>query len=96
MKLARLSLLLFALVMSVLTVPQAFGARKGGGRLVMSGGRLGKGGHSKTQNKSAGGCDGYIYSISCSNGSGACCTGSLYDCWDFCDSYCGDSCVYIP
>ena len=90
MKLTRLSLLLFALVMSVLTVPEAFGARDGvRGKGV---GRVSKAKHSITHNKSSDYCDGFIYSITCSNGLGACCTGTRADCLDFCEWYCNESC----
>jgi hypothetical protein len=87
MKLTRLSLLLFALVMAVLTVPNAFGAK------INVGGGVKKVGHSQGL---ASGCEGWDYEISCSNGSGACCSGSLGGCWDACEWYCGGPCVYIP
>lgn len=87
MKLIRLSLLVFALVLSVLTAPDAFGAKGTGG--------VKKVGHSGSQTL-ASGCEGWDYEISCSNGSGACCSGSLGGCWDACESYCGETCVYIP
>ena len=84
MRLVRLSVLLCALVMSVLVVPEAFGAKAVGGVKKVGGSGA----------KVASDCVGYDYEISCNNGSGACCSGGLFDCWDFCDWYCGGPCVY--
>jgi hypothetical protein len=88
MKLVRLSVLLLALIVSVLTAPEAFGAKgtKAGG--------VKKVGSSDSQRLAASGCEGYDYEISCNNGSGACCSGGLFDCWDACEWYCGGPCVY--
>jgi hypothetical protein len=80
MKVTRLSLLVIALLMSVLAAPQAFGGGdKGGGRF------------GTPQSKSQEACDYYIY---CNNGSTACCYGTLGECWDACESLCRGVCVY--
>ena len=79
----RLSLLLLALVMSVLVAPEAFGGKPGGG--------VKKGGGSKANAAAAEYCDYYIY---CNDGRDACCYGGLFDCWDACEWYCGGPCVY--
>lgn len=71
MKIARLSLLLCALLMMVLTVPEAFGAKGKAGGVRKVGG---------SESKVASDCWGWDYEISCSNGSGACCSGGLFDC----------------
>ena len=84
MRVKRLSLLLFALLVSVLVVPEAFGG-KGGGGMGGNGKRLPGG-------KSAEYCDYYIYCYY--TPITACCYGSFWDCYDECLRLCGGPCDY--
>lgn len=36
------------------------------------------------------------YWISCSNGTSDSCCADLWSCWDYCESFCGGPCVYVP
>jgi hypothetical protein len=85
-KMTRLSLLLLALVMSALVVPDAFGG-KGGGKLG-----AGKHPHAGTGQAAAEYCDYYIwcYYIPATE----CCYGSFSDCYNDCVSLCGGPCDY--
>jgi hypothetical protein len=87
MKLTRLSLLLFVLIVTFLASPEAFGAKQGGGLL-----RPSKGG--KAKGLAAAECfDIYCYG----NWSGSCC-GSVDYCLGYCDGTCGvpqGTCIYV-
>ncbi len=36
------------------------------------------------------------YWIQCSNGASDSCCADLWNCWDYCESFCGGPCVYVP
>jgi hypothetical protein len=76
MKVTRLSLLMLALVASVIAAPEAFGAKMKGA--------LGAG----TQSQA----DCTWYSITCSNGKTDTCCGDVTSCLDYCSRVCGGPC----
>ena len=83
MKLTRLSLLLLALVVSVLAVPEAFGAKKGGS--------LSPGGSSETN--AAMMCE--WFDIYCNGVWADECCGTVNGCLVTCVDVCGGPCIYI-
>lgn len=79
MKLARLSVLVLAIAMSMLTVPDAIGKGK-------KGGALGPSANSKAD------CDGDYYIYCYYEPIDACCYGSFEFCYGACTGLCGGPC----
>lgn len=80
MKITRLSLLSLALVMSLLTVPGAFGKGRNGG------------GVGSSLNKNSTACDGDYYIWCYYEPIEACCYGSHDGCLGACEDLCGGPC----
>jgi hypothetical protein len=86
MKLARLSVLLVTLT-SILAAPEVFGGAGGG--------KLGRGGHSKSlQAATTCDCDTGYYIVCYFKDACACCDDTFQNCYNTCVSLCGGPCDY--
>jgi hypothetical protein len=87
----RLSLLLLALILTAVAVPEAFGAKTMGGTLVS---RAKSGIHHPKRHGDVLACDWFW--IQCSDGTSDSCCGDVSSCGSYCQTVCGGPCEYVP